>query len=66
MALGGESNTLALSSMECFTLGYDGWRCSIPLAVTLSGIPEPAQVQYTPSTLFLSPFYIENLLFFTV
>jgi len=37
MALGGESSTLVLSSMECFTLGYDGWRCSIPTAVALSG-----------------------------
>ena len=44
MALGGESSGFVLNSMECYTLGYDGWRCSIPTAVALSGIPEPTQV----------------------
>lgn len=44
MALGGESSGFILNSMECYTLGYDGWRCSIPTAVALSGIPEPTQV----------------------
>ncbi|XP_057378242.1 kelch-like protein diablo [Daphnia carinata] len=44
VALGGESNGFVLNSMECYTLGYDGWRCSIPTAVALSGIPNPTQV----------------------
>lgn len=44
MALGGESGGFVLNSMECYTLGYDGWRCSIPTAVALSGIPKPTQV----------------------
>ena len=44
LALGGESSGFVLNSMECYTLGYDGWRCSIPTAVALSGIPEPTQV----------------------
>ncbi|KAI9553491.1 hypothetical protein GHT06_021403 [Daphnia sinensis] len=44
VALGGESNGFILNSMECYTLGYDGWRCSIPTAVALSGIPNPTQV----------------------
>lgn len=44
MALGGESGGFVLNSMECYTLGYDGWRCSIPIAVALSGIPKPTQV----------------------
>ena len=44
IALGGEAATTQLSSMECFTLGYDAWKCSIPTAVALSGIAEPTQV----------------------
>ncbi|XP_046455212.1 kelch-like protein 3 [Daphnia pulex] len=44
VALGGESSGFVLNSMECYTLGYDGWRCSIPTAVALSGIPNPTQV----------------------
>ena len=44
MALGGECNGYVLNSMECYTIGYDGWRCSIPTSISLSGLPEPTQV----------------------
>lgn len=55
MALGGESSGFVLNSMECYTLGYDGWRCSIPTAVALSGIPEPTQVMPTMRTQRMFP-----------
>ncbi|XP_069687912.1 kelch-like protein diablo [Periplaneta americana] len=33
LAIGGESSGMALSSVECFTLGYDSWKCIVPTAV---------------------------------
>lgn len=33
LAIGGESSGLALGSVECFTLGYDSWKCIVPTAV---------------------------------
>lgn len=44
VAIGGESAGYVFNSMECFTLGYDGWKCSIPAAVAMSGMGEPTQV----------------------
>ncbi|CAG7822048.1 unnamed protein product [Allacma fusca] len=29
-AIGGESQGQSLSNVECFMMGYDGWKCSIP------------------------------------
>ncbi|KAK3923947.1 Kelch-like protein diablo [Frankliniella fusca] len=37
LALGGESNGMALGSVECLTLGYDNWKCVIPTAVQNAG-----------------------------
>jgi hypothetical protein len=33
LAIGGESSGMALGSVECFTLGYDSWKCIAPTAV---------------------------------
>ena len=41
LALGGEMygySMISTQSMECYTLGYQGWRNVIPKAVALSGI----------------------------
>nr|CAD7265187.1 unnamed protein product [Timema shepardi] len=37
LALGGESNGRALGSVECFTLGFDTWRCVIPSLIQENG-----------------------------
>nr|CAD7588425.1 unnamed protein product [Timema genevievae] len=37
LALGGESNGMALGSVECFTLGYDTWRCIVPSLIQENG-----------------------------
>ncbi|KAJ9583040.1 hypothetical protein L9F63_022619, partial [Diploptera punctata] len=33
LAIGGESSGMALGSIECFTLGYDSWKCIVPTSV---------------------------------
>jgi len=30
LAIGGESSGMALGSVECFTVGYDSWKCIVP------------------------------------
>jgi len=57
-AVGGESQGQSLSNVECFMMGYDGWKCSIPRplptspseSLEMSVIPTMKQCRYYPAT----------------
>ena len=44
LAIGGESSGMALGSVECFTLGYEGWKCIVPTSVQESEPCEDTRV----------------------
>ena len=57
-AIGGESQGQSLSNVECFMMGYDGWKCSIPRPLPsatseyceMAVIPTMKQGRYYPAT----------------
>jgi hypothetical protein len=44
LAIGGKSSGTVLSSVECFTFGYDSWKCIVPRIVHDSGLCEETRV----------------------
>ena len=44
MAIGGKSSGTMLGSVECFTFGYDSWKCIVPRIVHDGGICEETRV----------------------
>lgn len=56
-AIGGESQGQSLSNVECFMMGYDGWKCSIPVPASpnkeyaeMAVIPTMKQCRYYAAT----------------
>ncbi|XP_067000718.2 kelch-like protein diablo isoform X2 [Anabrus simplex] len=49
LALGGISYDSIWSSVECFTLGYDSWKCVVPSVVPTTGAEHETQVIPTMS-----------------
>lgn len=48
LAIGGESQGQSLSNVECFMMGYDGWKCSIPRPSS-AAIPSEADMVIIPT-----------------
>ena len=57
-AVGGESQGQSLSNVECFMIGFDGWKCSMPRPMPttpsesseMTVIPTMKQCRFYPAT----------------